>query len=211
MNKLMNYTKFGTRWGVSGQYIGRLARRKIFPTIGGKIDVAKADETMKIQGIRGQRKEPLTSGDAGREMPEKKQEKYASKPNLYEAKAQHEILKSELTELELRKKRGELVEVELVLAEFGKFVSAVRSRLLSVPTKIAQIAAQKPAAAVQQIVNGAIKEALNEFRHYNPETGECRPVKPARKARKGGPKAKTATKKRKKLKRGKNNATQKRR
>lgn len=45
----MNYTKFGTRWGVSGQYIGRLARRKILPTIGGKIHVAKADETMKIQ------------------------------------------------------------------------------------------------------------------------------------------------------------------
>ena len=102
----MNYTKFGTRWGVSGQYIGRLARRKILPTIGGKIHVAKADETMKIQGIRGQRKEPLTSGDAGREMPEKKQEKYALKPNLYEAKAQHEILKSELTELELRKNGG---------------------------------------------------------------------------------------------------------
>jgi hypothetical protein len=43
MDELMTFTKFGKRWDVSRQYIGRMARQGRLPTKGGKIVVQEAD------------------------------------------------------------------------------------------------------------------------------------------------------------------------
>lgn len=114
-------------------------------------------------------------------------------PGLWDEQARLAGHKADIAEMESKKMAGQLVEVDLVMLEFNKFVAAVRSRLLAVSTKIAPTAAKKSAAVVQKIIHGAITEALSEFRHYNADTGECRPPRVKKTGRKRGGKIRTTT------------------
>jgi len=62
MVKGMDNKQFGLRWGISGQYVGRLVKRGMLPTIGGKISVKEADAVMKGAPIKGKYDEPQTPG-----------------------------------------------------------------------------------------------------------------------------------------------------
>ena len=56
----LNYSKFGERWGLTGQYVGRLARQGRLPTINGKIDVEKADKIIEQSNIKTAFDRPLS-------------------------------------------------------------------------------------------------------------------------------------------------------
>ena len=58
MKDTMNYKEFGERWGITGQYVGKLVQRGMLPASNGKIDVEEADEIMKDSPVRGRHEEP---------------------------------------------------------------------------------------------------------------------------------------------------------
>ena len=96
------------------------------------------------------------------------------KPGLRDEQARLAGHKADIAEMESRKMAGELVEVALVLAEFSKFVSAVRQRFLGLGTKLVPVVfAQKSPAGIKKVTDGAIHEALNQFEYYNAESGKC--------------------------------------
>ena len=107
-----------------------------------------------------------------------------SKPTLWVEQARLAGHNADIKAMESRKMAGELVEVDLVLNEFGKFMFAVRQRLLGMGSRLAPQLAKKTAAYIKREIDGAVDEALDEFAKYNATTGECRPPKPARKNRK---------------------------
>lgn len=113
-------------------------------------------------------------------------------PGLWDEQARLAGHKADIAGMESKKMAGELVEVEVALDEIGKFVSAVRARLLSVASKIAPTVAKKSTAVCHQVIHGAITEALSEFRHYNPDTGECRPRRAQKRVKKRGGKNRTS-------------------
>jgi len=120
-----------------------------------------------------------------------------TKPSYWDEQTRLAGHKADLAAMESKRRAHELVEADLAAKEFGKFVFAVRQRFLGMGSRLAPQLAKKTAAFIKRGIDEAVDEALDEFGKYNPETGDCGPVKPARKARKGGPKAKTVTKKRK--------------
>lgn len=67
--------------------------------------------------------------------------------------------------------RGDLVYISDVADQFGKQASAVRTRLLSIPSKAAPlvISCDKPTEA-RAIIEEMIEEALHELVGYNPQS-----------------------------------------
>ena len=77
---------------------------------------------------------------------------------------------AQLAEMELAKARHEFVAVADVASAWGEVLSAVRGRLLSMPTTLATIVAnENEVARCQAIVETQIHEALTELSGYVPE------------------------------------------
>lgn len=77
--------------------------------------------------------------------------------------------------MDSKKLAGKLVTIDEVDSVFGKLVTAVRQRFLGLGSRLAPILANKSAADLKKIIDDAVYEALNEFGHYNAESGECEP------------------------------------
>ena len=90
-------------------------------------------------------------GDEGEEL----------KPQLERAKLDRK--RREELELKIRVRRGELVEVDAVRAEYADLAAAVKARLRSIPDAVAdQLVGQAP-AAVKVLLLGRIDDALREL------------------------------------------------
>jgi phage terminase Nu1 subunit (DNA packaging protein) len=94
----------------------------------------------------------------------------AGELDLAEERARLAKEQADAKEMENALLRGDLVEIGGVAKEFGKQASAVRTRLLSIPSKAAPlvISCEKPAEA-RAIIEDMIEEALNELVGYNPQ------------------------------------------
>ncbi|MBF0416651.1 MAG: hypothetical protein HQL86_00170 [Magnetococcales bacterium] len=70
----------------------------------------------------------------------------------------------ELTELELARKREELVEVEAVHKEVFAMARRVRDRILNVPSRIsAAVAAETDARVIDRMITQELRTALIEL------------------------------------------------
>ena len=66
-----------------------------------------------------------------------------------------------LAELELAKRRGDVVEIATVMEIVSEQLSACRTRLLAIPSRVAaQIAAAVKANAARDIIERAIRDVL---------------------------------------------------
>lgn len=100
--------------------------------------------------------------------------------DIEEAKRRKIAAEAGLAELELAKEKGEVVLVEQVSAELGEQLSAMRAKLLSLPTKTANLVfTAKDITEAKSILEDAILEALNEMvgnryseSEASPETGD---------------------------------------
>jgi len=166
--------EFARLTGRSKQYIGRLCDRGTLKLANGLINVVegiKALEGLKTNGKGSSGNGNDTNGE---------------KPTLWEEQARLAGHKADIAEMESRKLARELVEVDHIVAEFGKLVFAVRQRLLGLGSRLAPQLSKKPPAFIKQKLDAAIDEVLNEFGKYNAETGECGPSEPAHTHRKSG-------------------------
>lgn len=69
----------------------------------------------------------------------------------------------ELAELDLATKRGELLDRAVVLATWGGMVASFRTRMLSIPSKVApQVAIPGKVQMVEDTIAAAVHEALAE-------------------------------------------------
>jgi len=87
--------------------------------------------------------------------------------DIEEAKRRKIAAEAGLAELELAKEQGTVVLVEDVADEFAEQVSALRAKLLSMPSKLGSlIFTAKDVTEAKEILENAMLEALNELVGY---------------------------------------------
>lgn len=92
--------------------------------------------------------------------------------DVEEARRRKLAAEAAIVEIDLAKRRGEVVEISLVAKEIGAGLSACRSRLLSVGAATApKIELAPDAASIKEIVDDAISEALDEISSASFEFG----------------------------------------
>lgn len=91
------------------------------------------------------------------------------KVNYRDEKAEHEQVKKEKAKLELARLRGELHRSEDVEAVMVDMLTAMRQKILAIPTKLSpQLVAQPDPNVIKIRLTEAMHEALAELSDYDP-------------------------------------------
>ena len=92
----------------------------------------------------------------------------AEQPNDYHTeKARLVKLQADKAEMEVKEMTGELVSADDVLEQWRTVVSAVKSRMLSIPSKAAPLCASEDSpAGIIEILEAMVREALEELSDY---------------------------------------------
>jgi phage terminase Nu1 subunit (DNA packaging protein) len=89
--------------------------------------------------------------------------------DLDQARAEHEMVKIDISKLKLRKQRGELHEASVVEYVIRDMLIRFRNRLLSVPAKIAPLViGRSDVNEVADVLKDEVLEALSELSEYDP-------------------------------------------
>jgi hypothetical protein len=95
---------------------------------------------------------------------------------LAEALRRKEVALMGIRELELVEKSGQVVSIEDAVAHFGAAISICRARLLQIPTASAfDLAQESDPKKVEKILQGLVRDALNELALGAPPSPEPRP------------------------------------
>jgi phage terminase Nu1 subunit (DNA packaging protein) len=90
--------------------------------------------------------------------------------DLEEEKAIHERVKRHISELKLQVMKGDLHKSEDVERVMADMLISIKTKLLSMPTKLAPIlAARSDIEFIKNTINREVLEALNELKEYNPK------------------------------------------
>jgi hypothetical protein len=88
----------------------------------------------------------------------------------YAAQARKESALADLRELELAEKRAELVSIHEVGRIWGGLITAAKTRLIGIGSKLGPILAiETDAAACQSLIDAAVREAMGEIAEYRPD------------------------------------------
>lgn len=138
--------------GVSAKYIGDLIGKGVIQRAPvGKYDLDRCRKQY-IEHIREQAAGRASSGEL----------------NLSEERARLAKEQADAKEMENAIERGDLVYIEHVAKQIENQLTKVRTRLLSVPTKVAPEAHSCASVReVQSVIEKAIVEALNELVGYS--------------------------------------------
>lgn len=94
-----------------------------------------------------------------------------SKMDIEEANRRSAVANAEIREIELRRMKGELVEIADVAATVGDDYARCRARMLAIPSKITPRLSQlTDPAAIRATVETAITEALAELSSHDADT-----------------------------------------
>ena len=92
-------------------------------------------------------------------------------PDYYVERARHEQFKADLAQLELKKKSGELIPVEEVVKDWGQMITACKTKLLALPSKISpRLPGCDDVREMEQLIKAEIIEALDELSSQRVET-----------------------------------------
>lgn len=84
--------------------------------------------------------------------------------DLDTVKAKHEIVKTQKTELEVARMRGQLIDVQDVKRLWGDIANTVMQNLIHIPSKVApMIRAMDNTEVIADIIGGEIRKALEEI------------------------------------------------
>lgn len=98
-------------------------------------------------------------------------------PDYNAARARKMTADAELAELELLKAKRELVSAEDVKTAWGDVLSAMKAKLMALPTICAPMCAvETEINVIQNILEGQVTEALDELSAYKPEQHAGRTV-----------------------------------
>jgi len=146
-NKLLSASQFAKELGISRQRLYKLIKKGIITRRkDGKIDLEKERKTLE------------DNSDAPLSPDGETIKGYTYYRTLSEK------YKSELAELEVRKARGELVEVERVVEDWQKNIYVFKTRILAIPSKIAPlITGEKSVKKIHSLLSNEIRTTLNEL------------------------------------------------
>lgn len=94
------------------------------------------------------------------------------KPRYVDAKTEHEFLKKEKTELQVQQLRGQLHAAEDVRLVMGDMILSAKSKLLTLPVRIAGQLEGEPTKAIEQILKAEIEDTLTALVDYEPRLFE---------------------------------------
>lgn len=84
--------------------------------------------------------------------------------DLDTVKARHEIVKTQKTELEVAKMRGQLIDVQDVRRLWGDIANTVMQNMIHVPSKVApQLQMMDNTELIASIIDAEIRSALNDI------------------------------------------------
>lgn len=89
--------------------------------------------------------------------------------DLDEERAKHEHVKRQITEIKLQLIRGEAHKAEDVEAVMTDMLAKFKSKMESMPAKLAKKLEGEERIEIQKILKSEIEGALNELAAYNPE------------------------------------------
>lgn len=125
---------------------------------------------------RGQRGNEYETSDVVAWLRKREVDNLVGNSNLIdieEAKRRKVAAEAGLVELELAKEKGEVAIISEVAQEFGEQLSALRAKLLSLPSKTAgMVFAAKDMTEAKDILENAIIESLNELVGYRQSEAE---------------------------------------
>ena len=81
-----------------------------------------------------------------------------------QARMAEKTYQAKLKELEYKLRKGELVEVEKVKEDAQAVAAALRSRLMSVPVRIAGLCEGRSSREIEEILENALNDVLYEFK-----------------------------------------------
>jgi len=141
--KLVSKSDFAREMNISPQRVHSLIKKgMIYVRKDGKINLDKAKKIL----------------EDNRSLLPQKDTKYI------DARAQHEIIKLKIAELELKQKKGELIEKEKVIKYCQDIISISKSKILSIPVKVAPlIVGMTSIKKIKIILEKEIHQALNEL------------------------------------------------
>ncbi len=94
------------------------------------------------------------------------------KPRYVDAKTEHEILKKEKTELQVQQLRGQLHAAEDVRLIMGDMILSAKSKLLTLPVRIAGQLEGESTKTIEQILKTEIEDTLTVLEDYSPKLFE---------------------------------------
>jgi len=86
-----------------------------------------------------------------------------------EEKALHERVKRHISELKLQTMKGELHKAENVKQVMTDMLSAFKTRMMNIPSKVAPILEDRDAGYIKERLTAEVIEALNELQDYDPK------------------------------------------
>jgi len=148
----LSQSKYAEHRNVTKSYITRLVKEGRLHLIKGKLNVEMSDA----------------------ELDNKSKDDKA--PNYWSEKALHEKAKRELAELDLKLKSNQVVEVDQIGDHLDKIFSAVRQKLLGLPSKIAPLVqAEESVGGVRIVLESAIYSSMGtcekiekQFKYLSP-------------------------------------------
>lgn len=96
----------------------------------------------------------------------------SDKPKYRDAKTEHELIKKEKSELELRALKGQLHEAKDVRRIMGDMIITAKARLQAIPMRIAPRLEDEPAVKIESELTKEISEALRALADYSPSMFE---------------------------------------
>ena len=168
---IYGYAKHRKELGLSGGTRGAVQKAiktgRITKGADGKINVARADrdwEQNLNQRKRHQTPKPSQSIEPG-QAPETPEDE-----TFLEAQRQHEWLKVQKEEMELRLRKAELLERSQVKEEVSKMLTTFKNKMLYIPSRISQkLGAVTDDRERRSIIETEIKEALSSLSEYEPD------------------------------------------
>ncbi len=168
--QLLTRTDYGEQRGVSRQYIGRLIREGVIPTINDKIDPVQADAILEA------RREPArqTHQDRKAENAIESAAVNVSAPRplsdsqlptlLLKTRIKSESEKAKLLEIKAKVEGGKYVDVDEVRAAAFKQARTVRDNILNIPDRLAPVLASlNDAAEIHKKLQEELNKALAEL------------------------------------------------
>lgn len=130
-----------------------------------------AEEGVIVKASRGQYKAANSIQNYIRYLQDKERAVSDDDIDYFKERALHEKAKREKAELELAVMKGELHRSEDVKFVMNDMIAAFRSKVLSLPSKLApQLVGKTDMAVVQEYISRETYEALTELSEYEPQS-----------------------------------------
>ncbi len=153
---LVSQAGFARRLGVSRQYVHQLVSIGLITLDkDGLIDSAKAVHA--IEAAQDPARPRTRSGGEAEDL---------AGASYHEARALKERYAALLRKLEYERLSGELIPAEEIVGAWQQLVAAFRSRILSLPSKLAPQVEMRESRYIQTTLTAAVREALEELSQF---------------------------------------------